>query len=109
MIAPTEPAIIDLQQKGDTLKIIHGQDMTPILNDNYELRKHTKQIWRSKKKNSVGEFVGRLPILVLEDWIDKGFIHPNGCNCGCTATTRRKMLFAMLNLNPEYKVTKKTL
>ena len=109
MIAPIEPAIIDLQQKGDTLKIIHGQDMTPILDDNYELRKHTKQIWRSKKKNPIGEFVGRVPELVLKDWIGKGLVHVNGCPCGCTATMRRKMLFAMLNLNPDYKVTSKTL
>ena len=98
-----------MKQKDDTINIVYGQDITPILADNYELRKHTKQIWRSNRKSAVGEFVGRVDTLILLDWIQKGFVHDNTCQCGCTALMRKKMLFAMLNLHPEYKVTKKTL
>ena len=109
MIHYSEPQIIDIKEKSDKILITHGHNITPILEDNYELRKRTKSIWRSKKKNPVGEFVGRVPTLVLEDWINKGLVHDNGCECGCTPQMRREMLFAMLELNPQYKVTRKTL
>lgn len=104
-----EPKIIDIKQKGDTVTIIKAQDISPILADNYELRKHTKQIWRSKRNNPVGEFVARIPEDVLKDWIAAGFVHDKCCECGCTPQLRRKMLFAMLNLNPKFKTTNKTL
>ena len=109
MIAPLNADMVGLEEKGDDLKIIYGQNVTPILEHNYELRKHTKQIWRSKKNNPIGEFVGRIPTVVMMDWIQKGFVHENGCECGCTDQTRRQMLFAMLNLHPKYKTTTKTL
>lgn len=106
----SEIKLLNVEEKKDgTMVLTQGQDVSSIWEDNYELRKHTKQIWRSKKDSPVGEFVGRIPILILEDWIAKGFVHVNGCACGCTPQMRRKMLFAMLNLHPENKVTDKTL
>lgn len=109
MIFPLEPEIVDLKEKGDTLKIVYAQNVTPIYEDNYELRKNTRHIWRSRRNNPVGEYVGRVPTVVMADWIQKGFVHVNGCPCGCTAQMRRKMLFAMLNQYPNNKVTSKTL
>lgn len=98
-----------MEEKGDKIIITYGHDLTPILEHNYELRKNTRRIWRSKKKNPIGEYVGRVSSYVLEDWIAKGLIHPSGCLCGCTHQMRKKMLFTMLNLNPKYKTTTKTL
>ena len=108
MIAPLNADIVGLEEKGDDLKIIYGQNVTPILEHNYELRKHTKQIWRSKKNNPIGEYVGWIPKVVLLDWLQKGLLHDSGCDC-CTDQERRKTLFALLNLYPEYKTTTKTL
>jgi hypothetical protein len=90
------------------LTIVHAQDVNPILEDAYTARKHSRKL-RQRNKKGAGEWIGRVPTLVYEDWIGRGLIHPPGCDCGMLPKEHQQLIHAMLELNPQYKTTRKTL
>lgn len=103
-VPPGGDAIVNVKEKENKLVVTTAYDVTPILESCYEMKKNTKRSWSAGRKNVLGHHVGRIPEIVLDDWIKKGLVsldHKGRMN--------KKDIHAMLNLHPEYKVTKKIL
>lgn len=107
----TNPFVIDAKIDADkNLTIVHAQDITPILEDCYNARKYSRKL-RRRNKGILGEWIGRVPETVFNDWIRFGYIHLPGCNCGLKREEHQKMIHTTLqNYNEgKFKTTKKTL
>lgn len=105
------PFVLDAKiDKDQNLTIVTAQNITPILEDCYNARKYSRKLRRRNKKG-VGEWIGRVPALVFEEWMRLGLVHPPGCDCGLKREEHQKMLHMTLqNYNEgQYKTTKKTL
>jgi len=104
---PSSPGemLIDVKQTEDKLILTHAYDVTPILADCYEMRKGTKQSWSKGRSNYLGRHVGRVPVAMLNDWVKNGLVH---CD-PVTGHLDMRGVFAMLNKNPDFKTTRKTL
>lgn len=89
--------LVDIKELPEKMVLTHAQDMTPMLSDAYEARKFTRK-WRPGKKGIIGDWVGRVPLLVWEDWIRMG-MNPKD----------KRQVFQMLELYKQYKTTVKTL
>lgn len=86
--------LIDIQEDKDKIKYIHGQDITPYLEDNYENRKYSDEHWKASKDM---KRVGSIPWAVWLLWESVGI------------TNDPKELLKALERNPEFKTTEKRL
>lgn len=78
----------------DNVIITHGQECVDILQDNYEAKKNTDEIWN---KSPEMKQVGAIPFIVAELWKSMGIMD------------NPKELMRALERNPEFKTTAKRL
>ncbi len=91
----SELTLIDIEEQSkDKIKFIHGQDIKPYLEDNYEEKKHTDENW---KACDTMKRVGSVPWAVWLLWESLGI------------TENPKELLKALERNPEFKTTEKRL
>lgn len=95
-IETDEVVLLEAKQTEDKIVLIQAQDTTPILRHNFEHKQRSKR-WRPEKKGAIGDYLGRVPELVYNDWVRNGLVYD------------KKSLNFMLNMNPQYKATKKIL
>ena len=89
-----ELEIISVKNEGDKVKIVHGQDASLVLKANQEDQLRTEEIW------GVGndmKLAARVPFAKWMEWEKLGI------------TKDQNELLRMLDMNPKYKVVKKTL
>lgn len=89
--------LVKVKEEEEKMIFTYAQDITPMLSDAYEARKLSRR-HRHSKRGVIGDHIARIPTLVFEDWIRLG-MNPRD----------RKQVMAMIELNPQYKMTKKTL
>lgn len=89
-----ELELIDIEEKDDKIKLVHGQDITEYLKDNYEDRKYSDENWGAC---DTMKRVGSVPWAVWLLWESLGI------------TENPKELLKALERNPEFKTTEKRL